>query len=82
MSYAATQPRTKRYSPLPRKPRAVDPAGRVDLLAARLLMRGIENFERRRNIPGLAAELRPVVEGLVTEMLPSRPLFRIRRRLC
>jgi len=56
------------------------PMGRVDLLVSRLVMRGLEGVERRKNLPGLANELRPVVEWLAGELLPARPLFR--RRLC
>lgn len=82
MSYRAQQPEARRYRPLPHAQKTFDPTGRVDVLAFRLIMRGLENFERNRGMQGLSEKLRPAVEAVVSELLPSKPLFRSRRRLC
>lgn len=80
MSYADQRPRAKRYRPLPLK-KLADVTGRADVLVFRLIMHGVENVERRSGVKGLANELRPGLEALVSEFVPARPLFR-RRRLC
>ena len=60
----------------------IDRTGRIDVLIARLAMAGLEELARRVQRPELAREARPIVESIVSELVPAKSLFPNRRPLC
>lgn len=70
----------------PRRPRAVNPHGRLDIAAYRLATEKLlPRLEEKTGIAGLTEACKPWVEALVADIFPAVNVLkapRARRRLC